>query len=70
MVDLALPPNIAFEPPGWPHLRRAAGGGGESAPAARSDCRRAAAQRGRWAVDRRRVDDLEIATCRSKGFED
>src|SRR5437660_10678166 len=29
-----------------------------------------AAELERWAVDRRRVDDLEIATCRSGGFED
>jgi hypothetical protein len=40
-------PNIAFEPSGMPQLTRAAGAGEEFAPAARSGCRRAAAQRGR-----------------------
>ena len=40
-------PNIAFEPTGWRYLRRAAGALEEFAPAARSNCRCAAAQRGR-----------------------
>jgi hypothetical protein len=39
--------NNAFEPSGEPQLRRAADAPGECAPAARSDCPRAAAQRGR-----------------------
>ena len=41
------PPNIAFEPSGWPLVWRAAGVVAEFAPAARSERRRAAAQRGR-----------------------
>jgi hypothetical protein len=44
---VGAPPNIAFEPAGLPQLRRTAGALGHSAPAARSDRRRAAAQRGR-----------------------
>ena len=40
-------PNIALEPPVWPQLRLAAGAFGEPAPAARSVCPFAAAQRGR-----------------------
>lgn len=42
-----LPSNNAFEPSGWPLRRRATGAAGKSAPAARSCCRHAAAQRGR-----------------------
>jgi hypothetical protein len=42
-----LLPNNVFEPPGLPDLWRAAGALREFAPAARSDCRIAAAQRGR-----------------------
>jgi hypothetical protein len=41
------PSNNAFEPPGAPDLRRAEGACEELAPAARSCCRLAAAQRGR-----------------------
>ena len=47
MKPCPVSPNNAFEPSGGPQLWRAAGALGESAPAARSDHRRAAAQRGR-----------------------
>jgi hypothetical protein len=46
-ISLMLPYNNAFEPPGCQLLWRAARAREEFAPAARTDCRRAAAQRGR-----------------------
>ena len=45
--DSQMRSNYAFEPPGWRLIRRAVGALRKSAPAARSYCRFAAAQRER-----------------------